>query len=90
METVLKLLFKIVHIEQKLYVTGTKSLQNWTQNYNWILELRGDNLLPDIINYIYNLQEKVICIVNANSDVKRLMKDYPYYDIIRMSLSQKC
>ena len=80
METVLKLLFKIVHIEQKVYGSGTKSLQNRYQSYN----------IPDIINYIYNLQEKVICIVNANSDVKRLMKDYPYYDIIRMSLSQKC
>ena len=68
-----------------------KKFTNRTQNYNWIIHrLRGDNLLPDIINYIYNLQEKVICIVNANSDVKRLMKDYPYYDIIRMSLLQKC
>ena len=63
--------------EQKVYKTGPRIII-------------GFNLLPDIINYIYNLQEKVICIVNANSDVKRLMKDYPYYDIIRMSLSQKC
>ena len=76
--------------EQKVYKTGPRIIIGFCNSILKYIELRGDNLLPDIINYIYNLQEKVICIVNANSDVKRLMKDYPYYDIIRMSLSQKC